>query len=336
MAAITLRAQLVWKAMELTGSGALFQQRRDKVRAASDRRAMTTRLPGAFLITGGTHKGAQAQARTAQLGDGTKIGMRVHRPRGREADSLPLIMNFHGGGFCAGDAFQSEWFASSVAAGANAVVVSPDYRLAPEHPYPAAPQDCYAATLWAVAHAELLGIDPARIAVMGDSAGANLAAVVALMARDQQGPAIAAQVLVYPVIDFVDHYPSEWENTTAPVLQKADIDNVPGLYFAVGEMNRRSEPYASPLRATTHDGLPPALIQTAQFDPLRDQGPAYAAVLQAAGVPVRLTNYPDAIHGFISMPTLVPCARPALREVTDFLAETVGRQTSVRRTAARG
>jgi acetyl esterase len=214
---------------------------------------------------------------------------------------------------------QSEWWASSVAAEAGVAVVSVEYRLAPEHPFPGPPEDCYDATVWVADEAAELGVDPSRLAVMGDSAGGNLAAVVAMMSRDRGGPELAAQVLVYPSVDLARTFPSETENANAPIITSKDLANVPGLYFA-GSTAERTDPYASPLRGK-HEGLPPALIQTAQFDPLRDQGAAYADALRAAGVEVRLTNYVDAVHGYLSLPGLVPAARQALGEAVAFLTE---------------
>ena len=217
-----------------------------------------------------------------------------------------------------GDPRQSEWWCSAVAAQANAVVVSVDYRLAPEHPFPTAAEDCYAATAWVVAHAAELGVDPQRVVVMGDSAGGNLAAVVALMARDRGGPPLAGQLLLYPSVDLDADYPSKEENANAPILSKKDLDTTWHMYVQDGSDHK--DPYASPLFGK-HEDLPPALIQTAEFDPLRDQGPAYAAALRAAGVPVRLTNYVGAVHGYISLPGVVPAAHQALGEAVDWLRE---------------
>jgi acetyl esterase len=140
-----------------------------------------------------------------------------------------------------------------------------------------------------------------------------------MMARDRGRPAIAAQVLVYPSVDLVDELPSERENANAPILTSKDVANTPQLYFA-GSTGEKADPYASPLRGKHHD-LPPALIQTAQFDPLRDHGAAYAAALVGAGVEARLTNYVDAVHGYLSLPGLVPAARQALGEAVAFLRE---------------
>jgi acetyl esterase len=207
-----------------------------------------------------------------------------------------------------GDPQQSEWWCSSVSYDARAVVVSVDYRLAPEHPYPVPVEDAYAATCWAVRRATDIGADGTRVAVMGDSAGGTLAAVVCLMARDRNGPAISVQVLIYPAVDLVNSYPSEEENAFAPLLGKADL-SADEIYCP----GHQHEPYASPLFGD-HHGLPPALILTARHDPLRDQGPAYADALRAAGVDARLTNYVDAVHGFISVPGAVPISRQALAD----------------------
>jgi acetyl esterase len=216
-----------------------------------------------------------------------------------------------------GDPRQSEWWCSSVAAQAGVVVVSVDYRLAPEHPFPVAAEDCYAATLWVTEHADELDVDATRLAVMGDSAGGNLSAVVTLMARDRGTPQIALQVLIYPSVELVDAFPSEDENEFAPILRKADLTAFSALYRGAAD---GTDPYGSPLRGKHHD-LPRALIQTAQHDPLRDHGTVYAAALRSAGVDVRLTNYVDAVHGYISVPGVVPAARQALAEAVAALRD---------------
>lgn len=311
--AIPLQTQIFWKALSRLSGTSLMQLPPDEVRAASDRRKKLITLPGAGVLTGRRHPDVLVGAKTAVGPDGVEIPIRVYRPADAVDDVLPLIVNFHGGGFISGDPQQSEWWCSSIAHGVRAIVVSVDYRLAPEHPFPAASDDCYAATVWAAEHAVDLGADGSRLAVMGDSAGGNLAAVVAVMARDRGTPAIALQLLIYPAVDLVNTYPSEDENEFAPIIGKADL-HAPELYCPGHE----SDPYASPLFAK-HDGLAPALIQTAQHDPLRDQGVAYAEALRAAGVEVRLTNYVDAVHGYISIPGVVPAARQALTEAVDAL-----------------
>jgi acetyl esterase len=230
-----------------------------------------------------------------------------------------VVLNFHGGGWVSGNIRQSEWWASSIAARSGAAVVSVEYRLAPEHPFPTPVEDCYAATVWVAQHAGELGLDATRLAVMGDSAGGNIAAVVCLMARDRGEPHIALQVLIYPGTDFLTEFPSKTENAEAPILCKKDVDNAHRLYFH-GSDGDRADPYASPLRAKHHD-LPPALVQTAQYDPIRDEGAAYADALRQAGVAVRYTNYVDAVHGYISLPGAVPMARQALAEAATAIRD---------------
>jgi acetyl esterase len=319
---IPLRTAAFWTVYKLLDRAPVMQQSPEKVRAASDLRKKLMSLPPAALLTGRVHRGAEVTEAAAKAADGAVLPLTVYRPLGAGTTRLPVVLNFHGGGWVSGDVQQSAWWASSVAAQAGVAVVSVEYRLAPEHPFPGPPEDCYDATAWVAEHADELGVDAGRLAVMGDSAGGNLAAVVALMARDRGGPPIAAQVLVYPSVDLVDALPSETENANAPILTSKDVANTPGLYF-LGSTGEKGDPYASPLRAA-HDGLPPALIQTAQFDPLRDHGAAYADALRAAGVEVRLTNYLDAVHGYLSLPGLVPVARQALGETVAFLRDRLG------------
>ncbi len=316
--AIPVQVQVFWRALSRFGATSLLQLPGDEVAAARERRRRMIQLPGATMIVGRPHPDVFVTTKSAAGGEDAAVRLRVYRPTGTLDTTLPLVVNFHGGGFVSGDPQQSEWWCSSLAHDVPAVVASVDYRLAPEHRYPAAVEDCYAATVWAAANAADLGADGTRLAVMGDSAGANLAAVTAIVARDRGGPVIAQQVLVYPVVDFVNDYPSEDENEFAPMLGKADL-HVHGLYCPGSE----GEPYASPLFAD-HSGLPPALIQTAQHDPLRDQGSAYAAALREAGVPTQLTNYVDAVHGYISIPGIVPAARQALAEAASTLRAAFG------------
>jgi acetyl esterase len=295
-----------------------MQQSPENVRAASDRRKRMLKLPGSTLIAGRLDRGVSVADDVATLSDGTALKLRIYRPRDA-APRLPIVVNYHGGGWVSGDARQSEWWASSVAAQAGVVVATVEYRLAPESPFPGPPEDCYGATQWIVDHADELGVDASRLAVMGDSAGGNLAAAVSVMARDRGTPDIALQVLIYPSVELVEEFPSETENAHAPILTSRDLDNTPKLYFHNSD-REMSDPYASPLRAK-HDGLPPALVQTAQFDPLRDQGTAYADALRFAGVDVRLTNYVDAVHGYISLPGIMPAARQALAEAVTTIKQ---------------
>lgn len=311
--AIPKQTAIFWRVFSATG-GDTFRLPPDEIRNASDKRIRISRLPGARLISGKPHPDVFVTEKAALLNDGRSVGLRVYRPHGTLDEKLPLILNFHGGGWVSGDPYQSEWWCTTIANSVRAVVVSVDYRLAPENPYPAAPNDCYDATAWAVEHAADLGADGTRLAVMGDSAGGNLAAVVSLMARDRSGPQIALQVLMYPGVEMIKQFASADENATAPVLGKADLE----VWHHYCTEEQAVEPYASPLRGN-HEGLAPALIQTAQHDPLRDQGIAYAEALRSSGVSVVHTNYVDAVHGYISIPGVVPAARQAVADAAAAL-----------------
>lgn len=304
--AIPRQTALFWRGMKLVEGPGTFQISAEEIRAASDRRKKVSRLPGSWLITGKPNRHVFVSEKTATIGDGRTIGLRVYRPEGALDVALPLILNFHGGGWVSGDPFQSEWWCSSIAHDVQAVVVSVDYRLAPEHQWPAAPEDCYDATAWAVEHAADLGADGTRLAVMGDSAGGNLAAVVSLMARDRGGPDILLQLLLYPGVEMLKQFASAEENEFAPILGKADLE----VWRMYCTEEQAEDPYASPLRAD-HEGVAAAFVQTAQHDPLRDQGMAYVEALRSAGVDVKHTNYIDAVHGYISLPGVVPLARQA-------------------------
>lgn len=260
----------------------------------------------------------EARLPTAAVPDGLPV--RVYRPPSTDAPA-PVVVNFHGGGFVQGDLDQSEWFCAHVAREGAVVVVSVDYRLAPEHPFPVPAQDCYDAVAALAAAPGRFGVDPARLAVMGDSAGGNLATVVCLMARDRRrdggdAPAVAAQVLVYPGVEMVDVLPSERAIPRAPILSAADIRGFHAHYLGGAD---GAHPYASPLRADLA-GLPPALVQTAEHDPLRDHGERYVDALAAAGVPVRHTRYLGAAHGYVATGGLTPrTSRQAVAEIAAFL-----------------
>ena len=317
--AIPKQTALFWRAMSTFGGAGVMQLPADELATARARRARLTRIPLATLVTGKPNPNVFATEKAALLDDGRTVGLRVYRPHGTMDERLPLIMNFHGGGWVSGDPYQSEWWCSTLADSVRAVVVSVDYRLAPQDPYPAAPEDCYDAMCWSVEHAGDLGADGSRLAVMGDSAGGNLAAVVAQMTRDRSGPQLSLQLLIYPSVELLKKFPSEDENANAPVLSKADL----GAWRNYCTEEQAVEPYASPLRGNL-EGLAPALIQTAQHDPLRDQGPAYADALRASGVDVVLTNYVDAVHGYISIPGVVPAARQAVADAAVALRTALG------------
>jgi len=253
-------------------------------------------------------------------GPGGAIPIRAYRPS--ECDTLPAVVFFHGGCWLMGDIRTHDGYCRALANRSGAIVVSVDYRLAPEHKYPAAAEDAYAATRWVAEHAAAIGADPQRIAVMGDSAGGNLAAVVALMARDRSGPSLAFQLLVYPITDFSFDTPSYRENATGFHLTRDDMAWCWGHYLT-NELEGY-EPYASPLRADDFRGLPPALILTAEYDPLRDEGEAYARKLEDAGVPATLKRYDGMIHGFVRRTDLLDKAREALDDVAAALREALG------------
>jgi acetyl esterase len=231
-------------------------------------------------------------------GPGGKISIRIYTPAGD--GPFPLLVFFHGGGWVVCNLDTHDNVCRNLANGAGCVVVSVDYRLAPEHKFPAAPEDCYAATQWIAENAARLNGDAARIVVGGDSAGGNLAAVVALMARDREGPALIFQLLIYPVTDATGSSPSMIENAEGYGLSREDM-----IWFANHYLNSKDEqknPLVSPLLAQNLSDLPPALIITAEYDPLRDEGELYGQRLKDAGVPVTITRYNGTIHGFVSRP----------------------------------
>jgi acetyl esterase len=200
---------------------------------------------------------------------------------------------------------------------AGVQVIAVHYRRAPETTFPGAAEDCYAATAWVAGHAASLGIDPGRIAVGGDSAGGNLAAAVALMAQARGGPQLCFQMLIYPVTDADFDTASYRDNAEGYLLSRRAMQWFWDQY--VPDLEQRLEPFAAPLRAESLEGLPPALVQTAEYDPLRDEGEAYALALEQAGVPVERQRYDGLIHGFFGMQDTVAAARPALDQAVAAL-----------------
>lgn len=240
-----------------------------------------------------------------------ELGMRIYTPLHASAPILPGVVFFHGGGFVLGDLDSHDGLCRTLSNESGCRVVSVDYRLAPEHPFPAAVEDCMCATEWVAANAADIGIDGGRIAVGGDSAGGNLAAVVATLAKKKGGPKLSFQLLIYPVAQLGGaETASMQENAKGYFLEKASMDWFTRLYCP--DATQRSDPRLSPLLARDVTGLPPAYIVTAGFDPLRDEGKAYADKLDAAGVPVTYVNYPGMVHGFFSFRALVPKAREAV------------------------
>ncbi|MGB0571993.1 MAG: alpha/beta hydrolase [Alphaproteobacteria bacterium] len=242
--------------------------------------------------------------------NGDDMTMRVYWPDIVQTDIAPAIMFFHGGGHVIGSLNSHDQVARNFCADTGYLVVSVDYRMGPEHKFPAAPEDCYAATKWVAENTRQLGVDPARIAVAGDSAGANLAAVVAMMARDAGGPDIAFQLLVYPVADYAFDTPSyETYAEGAGILTAAGMSWFRDHYLNGPE--DREDWRAAPLRAKDFSNLPPALVITAECDVLHDEGVALAEALGAAGVSVEHRDYPGMMHGFYSFAPVVDDGRAA-------------------------
>lgn len=246
-------------------------------------------------------------------GPGGPIPARVYQPPAERDTPLPVIVFIHGGGWSVGDLDTYDGMARRHVVGADAVVVSIDYRLAPEHPYPAAVDDAWAATLWVAENAADLGADPNRVVVVGDSAGGNLAAVVAQLARDAGGPRIVFQLLWYPSTTFDTSLPSFTENANAPIL---DIDGCKGCTrWYIGDLDLSDMPSTlAPAHAKDLTGLPPAYIAVAGHDPLRDDGMRYAELLAAAGVPVELHNAQTLVHGYVGYDGVVPAATEAVEK----------------------
>ncbi|MGD9603925.1 MAG: alpha/beta hydrolase [Gammaproteobacteria bacterium] len=249
-------------------------------------------------------------------GPGGNVAVRGYRPAGVPG-ALPALVFFHGGGWVVGSLDSHDHMARHLAVKAGCAVLSVDYRLAPEHPFPAALEDAIAAVQWAAHHAQALDIDPTRLAVGGDSAGGQLAASAALALRDARGPALRLQVLIYPVCDLVADNASLRENATGYLLTVAAYHKMCQWYLP--ERAQWADPRISPQHAANHRGLPPALVQTAEFDPLRDEGLAYVETLRAAGVPVESHCYAGMIHGFARMGGKVDRGRLALDDAAAAL-----------------
>lgn len=244
-------------------------------------------------------------------GPGGAVRLRLYTPEG--SGPFPLMMFFHGSGFVLCSLDTHDGMCRNLAAGIGCVVVSVDYRLAPEHKFPKGLDDCLAATRWAADHAAELGIDPARIMVAGDSAGGNMAAVTALRLRDEGGPELCGQMLLYPVTDYhTPGTPSYAENADGYGLTRDTMEWFWAHYLT--SVAEAENPHASPLRARDLTGLPPAYVNSAEYDPLRDEAERYGMRLREAGVPTEITRFPGMNHGFLFWVGIVGGADAAMAE----------------------
>ncbi|PON15419.1 hypothetical protein C2W62_23905 [Candidatus Entotheonella serta] len=255
-------------------------------------------------------------------GPGGNIPVRIFTPLNTTSDILPVMVYFHGGGWVVGDLDSHDVVCRSLANASGCKVVSVDNRLAPEHPWPASPDDCFAAVEWVATHAQELGVDANRLAVGGDSAGGNLATAATLRARAANGPRIAFQLLIYPAVDATMSLPSNESNGQGYFLEKVGMDWFYGHYLK--NPADAKNPDVSPLFADDFTGLPPAYVVTAEYDPLRDEGRAYVEKLEAAGVAVEYINYPTMIHGFFGFQAVVDVSGEAVRLAGEPVAKALG------------
>lgn len=253
-----------------------------------------------------------------------QLPARVYHPRPGQV--LPVVVYFHGGGWVIGNLDVVDKPCRALANAADCVVVTVQYRISPETKFPGSVEDCYAATAWVAAHAAELGADPGRLAVAGDSAGGNLAAAVALMARDRGAPDIAFQLLIYPTVAPAENskFGSYISNGEGYMTTAASMRWFYEHYLAdvAGELDN---PYAFPLHAEDLRGLPPAHVVTAEYDPLHDEGVAYATALAEAGVETTAADYPGVIHGFFWMPARIAKGRTVVGDMAQVLRERLGR-----------
>jgi acetyl esterase len=275
------------------------------------------------LVEGGPHMGLILD--TSILNGSQKVPVRIYYPFRREkCNGLPVLVFFHGGGFDWGNNKIYDRFNRKLSRSTRCIVVSAEYRLAPANPYPAGVNDCYFTLQWVSKNLGFISSDHAKISVIGDSAGGNLAAVMALMSRDKNGPAITCQILLYPATNFSDTlYASRkyFSGMEGPyyLINERFLRKVKKEYLANGA--NEDDPYISPMHATLTSNLPPALVITAQCDPLRDEGRLYAEKLEKAGVNVEYKEYRGMIHGFLSFYPFLLDGRRAFRRTANFLAD---------------
>ncbi len=261
----------------------------------------------------------ESEAAVPAAADHPAIPVRIYRHRAGP-DPAPLVLNFHAGGFVLGDLESEHLRCLTICRDTRATIIGVDYRLAPEHPYPAGVEDCYAALVWAIANAETLGFDGTRVAVCGGSAGGALSAAVCLMARDRRGPDIAAQMLLYPVTDDACDTTSLRGGDDCYIWNRQNCADMWDQYLGRGR--DIAPPYAAPARAADLSRLPPALVVTCEHDPLRDEGILFAMRLMNAGVPVELHNFAGTVHAF-DMLVPGPLSERALADQCAFVSRSL-------------
>jgi acetyl esterase len=285
------------------------------------RRERARTLPGnplARLVFGGLAPGVSVADARIERADWS-MPVRTYTPVG--VVDPPIVVFLHGGGWVVGNVAQSTWMCSWIARTSQVLVVSTGYRLAPEHRFPTAVDDAYDAVSWIAGHGRELGGDPARLALLGSSAGGNLAAVVCQLARDRHGPQIDLQILLYPAVDVTQETAPRTYLDDAPMLRIAD--RIAYLRHYTDGAVDPYDPRISPLRAPSLAELPRALVITAEHDPLRDEARRYADRLRADGTPARYTDYAGMCHGFMSFPGLAAAARQALAEMCQEIDATL-------------
>lgn len=301
--------------MDAQAQGLLGTLARQGVRDFSEMSLAEARdFMNAFIpLQGPAEDVADVSDLTVAGSDGTGVPVRIYRPQ--SSKPRPVIVYCHGGGFALGTLAVADKPSRQLANATGCTVVSVDYRLAPEHKAPSAAEDAYAVVKWSADHAKDFGSDGTRLIVAGDSAGGNLAAVACLMARDRGGPRIALQMLLYPIVDlgFDRHYPSRVENADGRLLTVRALK----WFYAhcLAAPGDAEKAYISPLRAADLAGLPDAIVLTAGFDPLRDEGEAYAARLREHGAHVTLLQNPGMIHGFLWMSGVIDHAKRVYAEL---------------------
>jgi acetyl esterase len=264
-----------------------------------------------LLSFGGAPRPVAGVRESVVAGPGSQLRLRIYSPLGaEEGRALPGLVYFHGGGFVAGSLDTHDGICRALTHACGCRLVSVDYRLAPEHPFPAAIEDGLAATAWVTAHAAELALEPDRIGVCGDSAGATLAAVVCQAAASAGSPRLACQFLLCPIMDYAAESESRRALAQGYLVDRDTLEHDLRYYLPAG--GDRRDPRVSPLRAEELEGLPPTCVHTAEYDPLRDEGAAYATRLQAAGVPSTYRCHPGMIHLFYGLGAVIPYAQTAL------------------------